>query len=95
MPENTSSPGNPPEVEIYREKQKTIRRAITYGVILIIGILIIFLGGRLKFGKDGIEISKDILQATDQKKTNSDNGEFTTGELNDDAKKILKENILH
>ena len=92
MPENTSSPGNPPEVEIYREKQKTIRRAITYGVILIIGILIIFLGGRLKFGKDGIEISKDILQATDQKKTNSDNGEFTTGELNDDAKKILKEN---
>lgn len=91
MPEPTPTPTNE-HVEIYREKQKTIRRAITYGVVLVIGILIIFLGGRLKFGKDGIEISKDILQTTEQKKTSSSNGEFTTGELNDDAKKFLKEN---
>lgn len=92
MPENLSSSSSTPEAEMYREKQKTIRRAITYGVILVVGVLIIFLGGRLKFGKDGIEISKDILQTTDQKKTNSNNGEFTTGVLNDDAKKFLQEN---
>jgi hypothetical protein len=92
MPESLSTSTNLPEVEMYREKQKTIRRAITYGVILIVGIFIIFLGGRLKFGKDGIEISKDILQTTDQKKTDSDNGEFTTGVLNDDAKKFLQKN---
>jgi len=90
MPENTSLQNQ--QLEIYKEKQKTIRKAITYGVILIIGVLIIFLGGRLKFGKDGIEISKDILQTTDQKKTSSNNGDFTTGELNDDAKKLLEKN---
>ncbi|MFY7840406.1 MAG: hypothetical protein ACOVP7_09020 [Lacibacter sp.] len=90
MPENTS-PQNP-QLEIYREKQKTIRKAITYAVILIISVLVLFLGGRFKFGKDGIEISKDILQTTDQNKTTSNNGDFTTGELNDDAKKFIEKN---
>lgn len=92
MPEPTSTAHTPHSVEIYREKQKTIRRAITYGVILVIGVLIIFLGGRLKFSKDGIEISKDVLQTTDQKKEKSGNGDFTIGELNDDAKKFIEEN---
>lgn len=90
MPENTSLQNS--QLEIYREKQKTIRKAITYAVILIIGVLVLFLGGRFKFGKDGIEISKDILQTTDQKKTTSNNGDFTTGELNDDAKKFIEKN---
>ena len=92
MPENLPSSPNQDHVEIYREKQKTIRKAISYGVVLIVGILIIFLGGRLKLGKDGIEISKDILQTTEQKKTTTSNGDYTTGELNDDAKKFIEKN---
>ncbi len=90
MQENTSLQNQ--ELEIYKEKQKTIRKAITYTVILIIGVLVLFLGGRFKFGKDGIEISKDILQTTEQKKNSSNNGDFTTGELNDDAKKFIDKN---
>ncbi len=92
MPDNTNTQNNQYQLELFREKQKTIRKAITYSVILIIGVLIIFLGGRLKFSKDGIEISKDILQTTGQPKTNSNNGDFTTGELNDDARKFIEQN---
>lgn len=92
MPENIHPPANEHSVEIFKEKQKTIRRAITYGVVLIVGVLIIFLGGKLKFGKDGIEISKDVLQSTDQKKEKSSNGDFTTGDLNKDAKEFLEKN---
>ena len=86
MPKTTSSADE--TLEIYREKQKTIRKAMIWGVVLVIGVLIIFLGGKLKFNKEGIEISKDILQSTSQKTNSSSNGNFTSGELNSEAKEI-------
>ena len=63
-----------------------------WGVVLVIGVLIIFLGGKLKFNKEGIEISKDILQSTSQKTNSSSNGNFTSGELNSEAKEIVEKN---
>ena len=92
MPENTSLQNQ--ELEMYREKQKTIRKAITYGVILIVGALVIFFGGELIFNpkKGEFIIRKDVLKETKQEKTSSNNGDFTTGELNDDAKKLIEKN---
>ena len=87
-----ASSANEPQLEIYKEKQRTIRKAITYGVILTIGVLIIFLGGKLKVNKEGIEISKDLLQSTSQKTNNSNNGTFTTGELNEEAREMVEKN---
>ena len=93
MSENPSS--SPSEqLEMYREKQKTIRKAITYGVILIVGALVIFFGGEMIFNpkKGEFIIRKDVLKETKQDKTGSTNGDFTTGELNDEAKEFIKKN---
>lgn len=89
MPEIPSTSSD--QVEIYREKQKTIRKGITYGVILVVGVLVIFLGGKFKLSKDGIEISKDILKETSQASNSSKEGSFTSGYLNADAKKLIEE----
>ncbi len=93
MPESpSSSPGD--QLEMYREKQKTIRKAITYGVILLVAFLVIKYGGEMIFNpkKGEFIIRKDVLKETKQEKTGSANGDFTTGELNDDAKKFIEKN---
>jgi hypothetical protein len=91
MAASTSS-ANTHTIEMYREKHKTIRRAIFLTVILIVGILIVLFGGRLKVSRSGIEISKDVLQTTGQKKESGGNGEFTTGDLNDAGRKFIEDN---
>ena len=42
--------------------------------------------------KEGIEISKDLLQSTSQKTNSSNNGTFTTGELNEEAREVVEKN---
>jgi len=79
-------------LEIYKEKQKTIRKFISYSVILIVGVLVIFLGGKFKVSKDGIEISKDILATTKQEVEKGKDGSFTTGKLNQEGKKLIEDN---
>ena len=59
MPKTTSSADE--TLEIYREKQKTIRKAMIWGVVLVIGVLIIFLGGKLKFNKEGGRLKAYVL----------------------------------
>lgn len=92
MPDSSKPTHDQHAVEMYREKQKTIRKAITFGVILIVGLMVIIFGGKLKLSKDEIVIEKNIIESTGQKKENTGIGEFTTGQLNPKAKEYIQEN---